>query len=192
MAGRKLILPETYLITGEDPHEQPVFLARLADCIAKGFRFIQLRAKQLPENRYEELAKAALKLCREQQAVLLLNGKLSLIEKIKADGLHLTSSQLMTLQKRPFSKDKIIGASCHNEQEILQAKKILVDFITLSPVAPTRSHPDMNPLGWEEVARLALQIDAPVFALGGMSLADLDLAKTQGAHGVAGISSFWS
>jgi len=58
-------------------------------------------------------------------------------------------------------------------------------------VQATQSHPDATPLGWEEFSRLAEEVGAPIFALGGLQASDLDLAREHGAQGVAGIRGFW-
>lgn len=66
-----------------------------------------------------------------------------------------------------------------------------VDFVTLSPVLRTRTHPDADPLGWERFTELAQRARVPVFALGGMHPDMLDQAKRAGAWGVAAISATW-
>lgn len=192
MGRSDLILPDIYTITGENPQHPDMFLQKLKNCIAKGAKLIQLRAHQLKENEYEKLARESIKICAQRHAILLLNCGIKIAEKLDADGIHLTSSQLLSLSCRPLSHHKIIGASCHNEIEVLHAKQISVDFITLSPIAFTNSHPEANIMGWQNFAMLASQIDVPIFALGGIGRQDLLLSKEHGGHGIAGISSFWN
>lgn len=192
MAKSSLIFPDIYTITGEDPKNPNSFLQQLIRCIEKGAKLIQLRAHQLSESEYENLAKESLKICWRYHVILLLNSEIKLVEKLNADGIHLTSKKLLSLKCRPLSRDRIIGASCHNENEVWHAKKISVDFITLSPITFTKSHPEANVIGWHQFANLASQIDVPVFALGGVQSRDLSLAKQNGGHGVAGISAFWN
>jgi thiamine monophosphate synthase len=45
-------------------------------------------------------------------------------------------------------------------------------------------------LSWAGFAALANIAEMPVYALGGVACDDLDLAKTHGAYGVAGIRDF--
>ena len=107
-----------------------------------------------------------------------------------ATALHLTSADLMTLDKRPVADSVTLGASCHCEEEVLRANSSSVDYITLSPVLPTCSHPEVTPIGWQEFSRLARLSSAPVYALGGLRIGDLHTAQTYGAHGIASISAF--
>jgi len=83
-----------------------------------------------------------------------------------------------------------IGASCHDAKAIELAQALQLDYLLVSPVLSTQTHPDAKPLGWQQFSRLALDATCPVFALGGLSPSDLSIARTQGAHGVAGIRAF--
>jgi 8-oxo-dGTP diphosphatase len=65
------------------------------------------------------------------------------------------------------------------------------DFALLSPVLPTLSHPDAAHLGWENFAAIAAGASIPVYALGGLSRSDLQLAWQQGAHGIALLRQAW-
>ena len=60
----------------------------------------------------------------------------------------------------------------------------------LGHIKETASHPEVEPLGWEEFASLAEQAARPVYAIGGLKPNDLNIARQYHAHGVAGISAF--
>ncbi|MNR62348.1 hypothetical protein D3C85_1843450 [compost metagenome] len=66
-----------------------------------------------------------------------------------------------------------------------------VDFITLSPVQATQTHPEAQPLGWELASELLRGFNKPAYLLGGVGPADLAGAWQAGAQGVAGIRAFW-
>ncbi|MNW05021.1 hypothetical protein D3C71_2012060 [compost metagenome] len=66
-----------------------------------------------------------------------------------------------------------------------------VDFVTLSPVQATQTHPEAQPLGWDEAQRLIAGFNQPVFLLGGVGPAERARAWEVGAQGVAGIRAFW-
>ena len=74
---------------------------------------------------------------------------------------------------------------------MLQAKKLNVNYAFLSPVKKTSSHIDSVPLGWKEFKRLSEKVKFPVYALGGMSMADMETAISNSAFGIAMISSVW-
>lgn len=187
-----LRLPDRYLITGADPADQENFLALLKQALEGGIALVQLRAKLLPENEYRRLAEAVLGLCRHYGAQLLLNGSPELAEILGADGVHLTARQLRSLHGRPLSTDFLVGASCHNAEELARAAELSLDFAVLSPVFPTASHPQAKPLGWKRFNELAEEAALPVYALGGMRPDMIVQAHNNGAQGIAGISGLWA
>lgn len=87
--------------------------------------------------------------------------------------------------------DGWLAVSCHDAQELQMAAEIGADFVTLSPVLPTQSHPGAPHLGWRRAAELIELATMPVYLLGGLDANDLDQAQAIGAQGVAGISGLW-
>lgn len=185
-----LQLPDKMLITGDAENEQS-FVIKLESALKAGIRFVQLRVKDGSAGLPLALVDKARALCKRFDAKLLLNTSPAIFSSLLADGLHLNRYQLTMLTSRPVGDHLLLGASCHNAEEILQAKKIAVDYILLSPVAKTTSHPDAKPLGWQNFAELTSLVTCPVFALGGMQPDDLPIAKQHGAQGIAAISAWW-
>jgi 8-oxo-dGTP diphosphatase len=183
-------LPDRYLITPE-PGDVSQFLTQLEKTLKGGIRLVQLRARALPEDALRPLAKEVLQLCRQHGARLLLNEAVSLAEEMGVDGVHLTSRQLMGLEQRPLGKQCLVAASCHNASELAQAHRLGLDFVVLSPVLPTGSHPEATPLGWVGFAGLLDKVSLPAYALGGMCDDHIKTAWEHGAQGVAGITGLW-
>lgn len=183
-------LPPLYLVTPE-PHDSAAFLHRLKALLAAGIGLVQLRAKGLEASAYTKLAQRAVALCEERGAQLLLNASPSLVEETGAAGVHLTGARLMALDKRPLSDGQWVAASCHNEQELAHACRIGVDFVVAAPVLATVSHPQARTLTWQGLRSLTERAAVPVYALGGMGLAQLTTAWDHGAQGIAAISGLW-
>lgn len=184
-------LPPLYLITPE-PNDLNKFLLALQTSLNNGIKLIQLRAKNLAKSDADILIEKTLQLCHSYSAKLLLNSDLVLQSNLIADGVHLTSKQLLSLDKHPCGQDQFVAASCHNEIELQHAAKIGVDFVTLSPILATTSHPEAIPLGWENLARMTALVKLPIYALGGMELKHIKLSRENGAVGIAAISSLWN
>lgn len=188
-----LRLPPHCLVTPADVprQERDAWFGRIVGAIEAGERLVQLRLPPWPRDAVREFAAALLPLAREHGAQLLLNadveGALSL-----GVGVHLTGAQLAVLDARPLPLRQTVGASCHDAAQLAKARQLGVDFATLSPVLATASHPGAMPLGWARFRTLAEAAALPVYALGGMSPAQLLQARAAGAHGVAGIRGFWA
>ena len=188
---RAVMLPTEYLITAEEDDDD-VFIQRLTRALDKdGVRLVQLRAKALSGDEYVARARKALALCREYGAKLLLNGEPSLLEQIDADGIHLTSERLLQLDQRPVPAGKWLGASTHNTEQLDKAAALDCDLVTLSPLAPTPSHPDAILMGWHDFQQHVEHAGMPVFALGGMTRFHANRARAVGAQGIASIRDFW-
>jgi 8-oxo-dGTP diphosphatase len=186
-----LRLPALYLITGEDPRHTDTFLGRLAGALERGVRLVQLRAHALSDSRYADLAEGAYTLCERYGARLLLNREPELARSLPCHGLHLTGKRLAALRGRPLDDGRLVGASCHDAGDLERAAGSGLDYALLSPVQATASHPDANPLGWRRFAELVDPAKLPVYALGGLSPADLNRAHRFGAQGIAAIRGLW-
>jgi len=186
-----LRLPEQYLITGPDPHQRSDFLKKFDAVLSSGFPLIQLRAPTLDAGAFRLLAEEVLSRRRGSDSKVLLNCAPALALKLNADGVHLNSERLHLFSSRPLPKDKWLAASCHSLAQLQQAAKIDVDFVVLSPVCATRSHPSAVPLGWRNFINLVNDSPFPVFALGGLAPADIEQCRRSGAQGMAAIGSLW-
>lgn len=187
-----LQLPERYLITPEPAHARdPSFFYHLERCLDCGITLVQLRAKNLTERDYCYCVEKALTVSERYPAQLLVNARPDIALSVGAAGVHLTSTQLMACTQRPLSENLWVAASCHTETEIHQANALNSDFIVLSPVRITASHPDAKPLGWQRFFQLTEMAHCPTFALGGMTVADIPRAWAHGAQGIAAIRALW-
>jgi 8-oxo-dGTP diphosphatase len=152
---------------------------------------IQFRAHDRADVEYNQLARQLFTHCEQHGVRLLLNRAPDRVAEVPRHGLHLTSHLLMKLTERPSAAAELIGASCHNAAQLARAERLGLDYALLSPVQPTASHPDATPLGWVQFAELVAAVTLPVYALGGLTPADVPTALAHGAHGIAGIRGFY-
>ena len=184
-------LPRCCLITPE-PEDISQWLARLAACLEAGVKLIQLRANTLQLPAYRALAREALAMARAHGARMLLNADPALAAQLGADGVHLNGRRLRDLKTRPLDAPALISAACHDAEELALAAATGCDFVLISPVAPTASHPGVAPLGWSGLAGLARSGRLPAYALGGMDADALPQAVAAGCLGVAAITAAWA
>jgi len=184
-------LPSQYLITPALEGDEAAFITQLEHALAGGIDLVQFRQKNLSSEAFEALAVKAIGACHQAEAKILLNADPQLATRLKADGIQLNASQLMTLAERPLSQDYLVAASCHDAHEIKKACELDLDFVVLSPVQATATHPDAPPLGWERFRELTELSTIPVYALGGVSRADMQQAWWQGGQGVSAIRALW-
>lgn len=180
-------LPHYYAILADA--EPTVLLVNLGKILNNGIKLIQARLKTLSAESVETFLEQAYPLCKSHKAWLLLNSGVEYSGRFTVDGVHLTSQHLLASNRRPKAKHWVT-ASCHNLGELRHAEKIGVDFVVLAPVLATPTHPMAKVLGWEHFAELVAHVNLPVYALGGLSQADMLIARQAGAQGIAGIRAF--
>ena len=85
-----------------------------------------------------------------------------------------------------------VSRSAHSRAEALTACQSEASLIFLSPIRPTRSHPDRAAIPRDEARRIVAACRIPVIALGGMNRARFDDRKCDGFYGWAGIDAWLS
>ena len=192
-----LSLPDTYVISPDIDVSDTIAKEKLIQDFRKlcqqGHSLMQLRfRKNSPDSFFiQELCQIA----KNSQVKLQLNS--SLIDLYSNEdtqlGIHLSSRDLYNKQtiSSLTSKSTYYSASCHQLEDIIQANKLGIDFIVLSPIQKTNSHPQAQTLGWQQFKELTKHAQMPVYALGGMQIEDIEKAKLAGAQGIAAISAFW-
>ncbi len=186
---RALRLPPVYAITYAAELGPAELLRRLEQALARGLRLLQVREKDMREGELRDLAARVIGLAHAHGARVLVNGSPQLARELGADGVHLTSAQLKETRLRP--ELGLVGASCHDADELARAQALGADLAVLGPVAPTPSHPGAAGLGWARFAALLKDCPLPVYALGGLRPADLETAWRHGAHGISMMRGAW-
>ncbi|WP_229143866.1 Nudix family hydrolase [Alcanivorax sp. 1008] len=171
-----LVMPDSLL---------PDWSAQLHSAIDGGCRVIYLRGL---EQRTEQLQQAV-NICRQRGALSLVRNDVAMMQRYAADGLHLSAAAAGQMAQRP--QVAWLSVACHSAEELQVAQRLEADLVLLSPVLATASHPEVAPLGWSRFAGLATGQPFAVYALGGMTPADVTSARHHGARGIAAIRAFF-
>ena len=160
-----------------DRHQLPVgrSLERtVRDCASAGLEAVVLRELDLTEPQRAELAEDLARHVTVISARTLLP---------PAAGVHLAAHQPSVMTRH--------GRSCHDESELREAVSGGAEWVTLSPVAASTSKPGYGPVlgidGFRALAPSAAGV--PVYALGGIDVANAAAFQRAGAHGVAVMST---
>lgn len=186
---RALSLPTLYAITHAEKYGLNDFMDRLTAALQRGVRLIQVRERNMSPDQLAQFARRVVRLAHDHGARVLINGDEALALRVGADGVHLQAKQLMRLNTRPSTD--LFAVSCHDAEELARAAEMGADFVVLSQVLPTPTHPDVPGIGWQKFGDLVYDYPLPVFALGGMRVELLDTAMSHGAHGIALLSGIW-
>lgn len=123
---------------------------------------------------------------------VLLAADVRLVQKLRADGVHLSAARarqgpLRIAKKRPGF---LITAAAHGVAELKRAAHAGADVALVSPVFITASHPGAPTLGPIRFARLTRNTSIPVIALGGVTLQTARRLRLGPAHGLAAIDGW--
>lgn len=118
--------------------------------------------------RDKPLASRLIVACRKRGLTVLLAGPVRLAVQLGADGAHLPEAQTHRLSNRRPRPEFLLTAAAHSRPALIRAERLRVDGVFLSPVFPTRSHPDARTLGPVRFGLLKRGLRVPVLALGGI------------------------
>ena len=176
---KALALPPYYLITNFFEDEKSI-----KKTINSKDIWIQFREPLLSIDKLHYFYKFLMKKCASK---ILINSRHK--DLIKNNGIHYTSTDLNKVKK--LDKNIVNGASVHSLDELKLANKLGFDFVVLSQIKKTLSHPEREGIGWRKFKEIANHSDVPVYALGGLSLSDLADAQKNGAVGISSQREGW-
>ncbi|MDD9958591.1 MAG: Nudix family hydrolase [Gammaproteobacteria bacterium] len=186
---KRIRLPRDVAITPNlDSIEKVVALFELY--AKQNVQLVQFRQTQLDSDEYSNWYGKVKTIAQSLQMKLMANQSIDTFPSELADGFHANSQTLMRLENRPVTSSKLFSASCHNLGELAHAQKVDADFVTLSPVNPSEKYRAGAELGWDQFSKLAAQVSLPVYALGGVGSEHMELARSSGAFGIAGITAY--
>lgn len=178
-----------YISQGESVEEQ---LYNIHQALDNGCDWIQMRFKHQKQKKALALAEAVKFLCEEYLANFIINDDVHLAERINADGVHLGLTDMGVAEARAIlGKTKIIGATANTFKNIVRQVNNGCDYIGLGPFQHTKTKTNLSPiLGLEGYRSITskikeLQIDIPIYAIGGITLVDVNPLIKTGIHGIA-------
>lgn len=161
------------------------------DAVEGGVTMVQLREKDLDTRTFVEEAQQLKKMLKPYGVPLIINDRIDVALASDADGVHIGQSDMeYSLARKLLGKEKIIGLSVENMEQIDEANRLDVDYIGISPVFATPTKTDtFRPFGLEGLCQAVEISTHPVVGIGGMNRKTVDDVMLCGADGVAVVSA---
>ncbi len=189
---RALQLPKLFSVTPDYSQNSENFLINFKKVVSNQVvKIIQLRAHELDDTEYLELARQCVDICKDNEVKLILNRDVGSDINLDISGVHLRSDVLLKTKKRPLTAKHLVGASCHNKLEVDQASKLGLDYIFIGPVIEKNFSENSETLAWPGFFELAKRSSIPAYAIGGLNKDDVDECVRNGGQGIAAIRSIW-
>lgn len=99
-----------------------------------GCKWIQLRMKEAPCEEVEAVALQLKPLCKEKEAILLLDDHVELAKKLEVDGVHLGKKDMPIDQARQLLGEAfIIGGTANTFEDVVQHYRAGADYLGIGP-----------------------------------------------------------
>ena len=171
---------------------EPADLARqLCD---GGADLIQLRAKDWSADRLRETALKLLPITQSANVGLVVNDHWKIAGEIGADICHLGQEDFFELgftsvaDLEPPNPKLKLGLSTHAPEQAERAKKAGTDYLAFGPVYPTPTKPGRPAVTLDYVRWAAAHTDRPWFAIGGITLENIEDVLEAGARRICVVS----
>lgn len=175
------------------PAFYPIFddVAWLRRLLPLGVKLVQLRLKDLPQDALRAQIAEGRDLCRQHDAILIVNDHWELAIELECDWIHLGQEDLDTADVQAIRAAKLkLGISTHDDDELARALALDPDYVALGPIYPTI----LKKMKWHQqgVEKLTLWKerigDIPLVAIGGMSVERAPGAFAAGADIVSAVT----
>jgi thiamine-phosphate pyrophosphorylase len=158
-------------------------------CVAGGADCVQLRAKEIDDDKLFALAVELVQICKADGVLSTINDRADIAVAAGADGVHLGQNDLPVEQARKLQlAPLIIGKSTHSLEQLRSACEELPTYVSLGPVFATPTKPTAEPVGLDYIRQGTEELaDTSIghVAIGGITLDNIEEILEAGAKAIA-------
>ena len=165
----------------------------VADAIAAGATFVQLREKHASREEKIALAREIAPICKQAGVPFVIDDDVDVALLAGADGVHVGQDDLACAEaRRLLGPDAIIGVSAHSVAEALKAQADGADYLGSGALVATATKGDATPLPPSELAAICAAVDIPVVGIGGLNARNIPQFAELGCAGAAVVSAIFA
>lgn len=160
--------------------------------VSNGVTAIQLRSEREFSGKDWYYAALALKEALSDTSVpLFINDHVDIALAVDADGVHIGQSDLpVDVARQLIGKDKWLGLSVTNQQQLEAVSWQQVNYIGIGPIFPTITKKNATvAIGTEQLTELVKLKQCPAVAIGGIDESNITNIIQTGIDGVAVVSA---
>ncbi len=165
--------------------------SRIAEQMVEGgVDLIQLRGKGKPIDELVHLTAQIHQITRRSGAPLIINDHAEVAARAPAEGAHVgQEDDSILVARQKAGRDLIVGRSTHSLAQARAARAEGADYIGFGPIFDTPTKPDYEPIGLGEIKQAHLDVDIPIFCIGGINIDNLQTVIDAGAKRVVMVSA---
>lgn len=158
-------------------------------CAAGGADCIQLRAKDIEDDKFFALADEFVRICRDCRMLSIINDRVDIAVSAGADGVHLGQHDLSIEHARRLQlAPLVVGRSTHSLEQLRAACEERPAYVSLGPVFATQTKPETEVVGLEYVHHAVKELEGTGIghvAIGGITLENVEEVLAAGAGTIA-------
>lgn len=155
---------------------------------------VQLRMKNQKRENIINTGKQLLRLLRARNIPLIINDDPDIALAIDADGVHIgQTDKSYAVVRQQLGHKKTIGLTIENIQQAQQCRHYDCDYFGVGPIFTTQTKKYLTPpIGIAHLKQINKILNAPVVAIGGINLENIQSVLATGVAGVAIASAIFS
>lgn len=176
-----------YAIVDTAAGHEPFALVQML--LKAGVSIMQLRLKDTGSRDFLASARAIAGLCRERQAILIVNDRADIAKLVDAAGVHVGQEDLpLDTARQIVGPGKIVGVSTHTIEQARAAEQDGADYIGFGAIYTGGLKNVRNAQGLERLREVRAAVNLPIVAIGGITEATVPDVLRAGANAAAIIS----
>ncbi|MDQ7015646.1 MAG: thiamine phosphate synthase [Gammaproteobacteria bacterium] len=188
------MLSGLYAITDQTLISDQNFANSIAAALKGGAKVVQYRDKSSDHKRRQQQAKTLVRLCRQYQALSIINDDIELAFEVEADGVHLGLEDRNLKQARnTLGPQAIIGITCYDSlQRAKQAEQQGANYVAFGRFFPSQTKPNAHPAPLSLLQQARQELKLPICAIGGITQHNAQPLLTAGADMLAVVGGIFA
>ena len=194
MKRKSINMFDLYLVADESFSLGRDILEVTEQAVRGGVTMVQLREKNADIRTFLEKAHTMHDLLKKYHIPLIINDRVDIALAVEAEGVHVGQSDMpVEYVKRIIPENMIIGLSVESMEQALEAERLEVDYLGVSPIFTTPTKPELI-RGWgiEGLHQLRAKSRHKLIAIGGINQSNAASVIKAGSDGLAVVSAICS
>lgn len=181
-----------YVITDDILTPDATLLEQVEESLKGGAKIVQLRDKLSSKKLVKQKAIVLQKLCKQYDALFVLNDKVDIAIELQCDGLHIGKSDYDSFEKIRKLFNGVLGVSCYSSIEDAKRFQYLgANYVAFGSFFQSPTKPDSTIIPLEILSQAYKELDIPICAIGGIATKNIEKVMQHNPHMVSLISDIW-
>ena len=183
-----------YALTPDNIGDTDLLCAMCEEVLAAGIGLLQYRDSAVGEAEKLHRAYRLRDLCRQADALFIVNNAPMLAQKVDANGVHLGQKDGdISTARHLLGENAVIGVSCHNDIKLAEAAVAAgADYCALGAVFPSSTKPATIRCPLALLREVKQKTSLPVIAIGGITPENIGLVVAAGADAAAAVAGLFN